>query len=360
MPALRRESPGGLLAMPIDPAMYAAANRRGGNSPFATTAYRPNTANYKPGGAFGGGSQSGGGNGNSLFQGFGAQQQTNYGSQDLGSRRLDNSSVNWNAFANIGNALDQNPAMAGYLRSMGAMPSYNGVALDQRTGPDSLVGKSYSAPGSSLYTHRQIQNRMTPGIGGWMDGGSTGTPAMGGQWSSFGANPTTVARPASAPGGFDLGQFGGGGSGGMGGGSTAGNLEAQIGGAYGNLISNGGSPYSAAQRAQLVAQSQDTVNRGTEDAIQSARLDAIRRGDTSGSTVGSREDAIRARGAADSSRARLGAETQLSSQALQGLLASLGGAGNYANKRAEIETILGQLAAQQNGGGLNLMFGMGA
>jgi len=76
---------------------------------------------------------------------------------DAGSRRLEDSSVNWGNFAGIQNYLQQlGPAQRGpaaqWLRSQGMMPTYQGVPLDRAMAGD-------------------IQNQWTTGGGGWAQGG---------------------------------------------------------------------------------------------------------------------------------------------------------------------------------------------
>ena len=233
------------------------------------------------------------------------------------------------------------------------MPTYNGSGLDEIAAGRGPVQQWTSGNASPASDHAART-------------GGQGTLAAGYSNPAF----------AGMPGFSASGAFGGGGAGGAGGGVGAGGVSAvtsgggggsgaslggPIGDAYSRLIAQGGSPYSASQQARLANMATEPIARGTNDAIQAARMDAVRRGDTSGSSLGDVEGRIRTRGAADAGRARFAAETGMSQQALSNLLASLQGAGGYQNDQIRNEVLAGQLQAQAQSGmasGLNLLMGI--
>lgn len=344
----------------------------------------------------------GGGMGGFGFAGLAPGQNTSHVNQ--GSRNL--GSVNWGAFAGIQNSINQmppGPARSQYinqLRAQGLMPMYNGTALDQvrpgqfdvrlrtSTGTAGVDGgAAYGANGAysggpehgHVIPHGTPYHAMAMGSQRAMGGGGTsasnilgrGSITMGGftpttgstaveGGGAFGARPGggalgAIPQVTLGPGGF----AGGPGAGGAG----AGGLEGQVDSTLARLLGQGGSPYTASQRAGLVASQQDTVNRGTQDAIESARLDAARRG-VDPSSLGSVEGEIRGRGAANAAQARLGAETSLSRESMQNLMAIIGSANTTVRDRRAAEIALGalqaQIAANESGVGgnsLNVLLG---
>ncbi len=90
-------------------------------------------------------------------------------------------------------------------------------------------------------------------------------------------------------------------------------------------------------------------------------MDAIRRGDTSGSTVGSREDAIRMGGAAAQAKSAIGTRTALDQDAGNRLLSALGGAtGMYGEELGNVESLrqLALLQGQQGQGNIQALMNL--
>lgn len=267
--------------MPIDPAILWAAQNAG----FAGGMGRFGGQGTPQGGAFnqGGYDPFGGG-----LSGSGRTPNSSWANTDNG--RLLNSSVNWGAFAGLDNFLQQNPGQAGALRSQGLMPSYNGVPLDQRTGPDRYTSSGLGggnpsrvkgfgsmdgmqgSPMRSMMPQQQPQGGFNPFGGG-----------------GFGAPPMQQPQGQLRPGGFFGGQPGGGG------GTMGLPLEGQMQGAIGGILQNP-SPFTATQTQQA----RNRATSGNEQAMRAAqsqaRDDAIRRGlnpaeaAANASAIGSRFD----------------------------------------------------------------------
>lgn len=273
---------------------------------------------------------------------------------DAGNRRV--GSVDYNAFGNLQNFLGQTGQQgADYLRSMGIEPSYNGRPLSEAMNAGPTRYDSFTETYGSGGRGQMLESRQA----GMFDGGAQGTPAYG---TNFAGSPFPQQGPLmnlpAARGGASGGAPGIGGGGGSVGG--AGGLEEQLSNAYGGIIGQGGRSMSGADEALLANRTTDSLARATNDRITDARLDAVRRGDTSGSSLGSVENEIRARGASDQNRARNDIRLGLSQQAIGNLLQALGGAGGYIGNRREAEILLGQLQSQGGlGGGLQLLLGGG-
>lgn len=137
-----------------------------------------------------------------------------------------------------------------------------------------------------------------------------GQPGMGG------AAPTGFGGGAPAAGGAARPGAAGGASTGFGG-----KLE----GAYGKIIQNGGQILSPQEAAALTHSRQALVSRGTDNNIQSARMDAIRRGDTDGSSIGDTEARIRGAGTAMNERAVRDTKIELARENAAHLMNALGG-----------------------------------
>lgn len=297
--------------------------------------------------------------------------------RDAGSRRV--GSADLNAWGNLQQLLTDNPGAAAGLRAQGLMPSYNGVSLDQvgRNGstfgvapPTGMHAVNFSTYNPTAQLRPYGQNGTTPDprsptYGG---GGATGGPS--------GATGAARISPLASPlPGMPGGAGGAGGAGGIGGGGGAMGpvprtglpLEGGIEGAYMDVLGKKGNLFTPGEQAGLKATSAGTIGRGTNDAIQSARLDAIRRGDTSGSSLGSREDKIRAGGATAINQSNLATDIGLKREANSNLMGAAAGAqgmfgqqlGNIKDLR-QIELLKSQLA-QSGGlnGGLNVLLGLG-
>lgn len=120
--------------------------------------------------------------------------------------------------------------------------------------------------------------------------------------------------------------------------------------AYARLIGANGGIYSPFETAAMRNRNSDTVNRGTQDALDSLRIDAIRRG-IDPSSLASQEAEIRARGADSAQRANLDFDTTLNRENFARLMQSLGGAGGLLNtqignidKLRELQLLAAQVA----------------
>ena len=322
--------------------------------------------------------------------------------QNLGSRRLTNSSVNYSGLAGInswlGNPNDPQYAQrASYLQGMGINPTVNGRSLyDLNRGTD-IAGMNTLAPYTSSGTfggmagspqnaqaqHDQdaflnaqtFSHQNTDGNGQAMVqvlqpaytdkngnrheavyGDSTGRGFTGQSNGQTYANGALVDRGGGAGAGVS-GYNPSAGLAGIAGGGDLGN-DYGAGSAYARLIANGGSMLTPEQTAALRHRTTGAVARGTNDALEAARVNALRRGDFSGSTLGSREDQIMRAGASDVASAGLKFDTGQQQQNMQNLLAALGGAGglygqnlqNAASLR-QLELLAGQLQGQGALGG---------
>lgn len=309
--------------------------------------------------------------------------------QNLGSRRLTNSSVNYSGLAGVNSWLGdpsdpQYAQKASYLQGMGINPTVNGRSLyDLNRGAD-VAGLNALTPYVSSGTFggmagsqnaqaqhdqdaylnaRNFQHQNTDGNGqlmvqalqpGYTDkmgryhepiyGDSTGRALTGT------SNGQTYANGALMPGGGAAG-------GSAGGAGDLGN-DYGAGSAYARLIANGGSMLTPEQTAALRHRTTGAVARGTNDALEAARVNALRRGDFSGSTLGSREDQIMRAGASDVANAGLRFDTGQQQQNMQNLLATLGGAGSLYNSNLsnaaslrQLELLAGQLQGQGALGG---------
>lgn len=136
-------------------------------------------------------------------------------------------------------------------------------------------------------------------------------------------------------GGGVLGGAVGGASGGASGGGFGGALGDAVGGAYQNIIANGGALGDAAGRSGVINRESATIARGTNDAIQSAREDAVRRGDTTGSTLGTVEGRIRAQGASNQADAAANRTMQMQEADFGRLSGALGGATGLISAQAQ-------------------------
>lgn len=192
-------------------------------------------------------------------------------------------------------------------------------------------------------------------------GGGAGTLAAGYFNPAFGpggGNPASRTPPtrgpsgasspaAGFPAGGGVGGFGGaGGAGGAGAAGGAGGLGGKLSDAYGKLIDQGGL-FSPEQKSGAINRMSGTFARGTNDAIQAAREDAARRGDTTGSTLATTEGRIRNQGVADQSRATSELEMAFAEKDRDALIAALGGGGNLMQALASLELSGQQLSLQQ-------------
>lgn len=279
--------------------------------------------------------------------------------QDAGSRRLQNSSVNWGGFNALNNYVNQ-PGLSSsagaqrmaYLRSLGVNPTYNGQQLDRLHPTTVNVTNGYEGssvgPGSA---HSALTNvGAGPGFDGVTDADLAARDAP--------RSATTVNDGAPGGGGYNWTSGLGGWEGGLGGNVPGGSTRAATGGggtgdpiqdAYARLIGSGGYANSASDRNAQEQQARDAANRATGDAVRAGRLDATRRGDTSLSSVGTNEGVIRQRGANMATQAGLAVRTGQSQQAQQNLLAALQGAGGYQGQQGSLQLMLAELQAQQQG-----------
>lgn len=106
--------------------------------------------------------------------------------------------------------------------------------------------------------------------------------------------------------------------------------------------------YSPEEAATMRNRGGDTIARGAEDAIQQARLDAIRRGVPTATTADA-ESRIRLQSAAAQQRAAQDFDTGLRQQSYENLLGAASGAGGYGIGRGQLE-----LSQELGRGGLNL------
>ena len=276
------------------------------------------------------------------FGGLSGGQNTTYL-----NRPSDNiGSANWGAISGIQNYMGglapaQQQQANNFLRSAGAMPSWNGSYLDDINagrGPvQQWTGGNQQSPASDHAARTGGMGSPAYALG----------PEFGRGGEAF--NRTLGAGGAGGMGGPD---GPGGGFGGAGGG--AGGLEGEIEKQYTNLIQRGGLMPEDDRR---VERDVDTSNRATRDAIQSARLDAVRRG-SDGGDLGDVEARIRGQGASRAISTRDESRRGLRNEAMNRLLAALGGASGFANNRAQLELLAGQLA--QEGGMGNLSFLLGS
>lgn len=136
---------------------------------------------------------------------------------------------------------------------------------------------------------------------------------------------TDTFRTGGAAGGAGAGGLAGA-MGGAGGGGFGGALDGAVSGAYQNIINNGGSLFNATERAGAINREGDTYARATNDALQSAREDAVRRGDTTGASLGTVEGRIRMEGAGRQANAQADREMAFKEADSSRLMGALGGA----------------------------------
>ena len=289
---------------------------------------------------------------------------------DAGDRTL--GSANYGAVAGLEQMLGANPSMIPSMHAQGMVPpsfwgklpayyqgQYGNSGLGEFGGKG---GGASSAPRWSdlspeeqrmagLYTNLQhgsanAMTQMSQG-GGQQQGGPSGSNVNWGQFGgASGGGSTSMPRPTGGASSlsFSLGSA-------PGGGGSGGSLQNAVTQGYLSMLGSGGSPFTHSQREQYLNRQGDTIARGTQDSIDSARLDAIRRGDTSGSSLGTTEANIRARGSADMADARLRGDMGLRDEASRRLLAALGGASGMVKDENQLMLLLGQLEAQQMNGG---------
>lgn len=304
---------------------------------------------------------------------------------DRGSRTV--GSTNWNAVGNISNYLSQLQGTpqydqaAAFLRSQGMMPSYNGVPLDQW-----MTSGGIRNPYGDFAAAGPV-TRQGP-TGASAAPASQRLAGMGGDYSNAPSLPRssvdlsgTVWGPIQAAQNRSAGYTVGGGSAGGGtlgaglgvpaagwdGASVAATpspLESGLQSTYARLLKSGGSVLGPDIEQAQASRLQSGYARAGQDAIEAARLDAIRRGDTSGSSLGDVEARIRMQSADAGSRARLDLEAQQREANMRNLLAASSGAGGLLGQQfgrdADLRRLAIMLGALQQGGqtgALNFMVG---
>ena len=300
------------------------------------------------------------------------QGQSRYVDPKTGELRTRIGNVNYGAFASIQNMLKTNPQAAEYLRSMGIMPTYNGQSLDTVNGPQRQW--STSPTPASLHA-ASTGGRGTPATPYWQavaanpnspfridangvpqSGNPRGSAAGSGQYTPpQGFNLLGADNPMAGGGAGGFPSFGTGGGGGFGG--AGGGLDGQIANAYSGLIGSGGGIGGDLENHEVNSR-RGSIDRGTRDAIEQARINAARRGDTSGSTLGDLEARIRARGSADSAEAEYSTRADVRRENMLRLLQSLGGATGFSSGMQRNQLLAGQLAGQSGSEGLRLMLGI--
>lgn len=276
----------------------------------------------------GSGGQFGGANGGAF--GTGSVGQANYGN-----------------IAAIQNLLSQNPNAAGYLRSMGMMPSINGVPLDQVMQGASTMSINGHPTGGA--TQGGQPTRDAQGNYHMPDGSVIGSD---GRTQLAGPGGASVSSASSSPSlSQQLTSYR----------RTPSPFEQQTQGQISNMYANP-SGFNQQQQQQLYNQATNPIAMAQQQAMRDTQANAVQRGAaTNNSDIQDQLNRVAMSGANQASQANTNVGLGLASASRQGTLGALGAANPLINSQLRDtsdlrNTLLGANVAQQQLG--NTQFNM--
>lgn len=239
------------------------------------------------------------------------------------------------------------------MSAMGGIAAAATRSARRATRPNVTLTQHYGPGGPPAGARQQAYNRIATANDAWDNGDNNAyasfgraRPAQSSPLSNMNAQPGVGGARPGVGGGGGVPGIGGAPGAGMGAGAGSG-FMGTLQGAYEKLINGGGGILNPSQRAGLLNRTASTVNRGTSDSIQQARMDAARRGDTSGSTLGDTEARIRGQGAANAATARADTDIALSTADANNLQGILQGASGLAQAQGQLGLAGAQLSIQQ-------------